>query len=389
MCEALGTGQQGRASRLRASKHRRSAERVRRGAMVSERSASNAPARPRRLADAIRVPGRGAGRRRARERSRERTGARKRAPALAHGRAEARFSPISPPDEKTSSADLTILRNFRRFWSRTRSVPLVRAHPPTAARSDRAPPGAPPCAEEKTTPHEATKDTEVHKERGPGCKKAQEVARRISPPRMRSARRKRVFHHEVTKESCVLGLGSVNCSPAQLLHSLGASPTLTLTEQAGVIHWHSMSKRKRRQPAPRSKTPPSGSACPEPSRRASEGKGGGGFSPALLSPAQLPGASPRGGGSSSVPRASRPSSLLDTRVIYCGDCLEQLRSLPHGCVDLIYIDPPFNSNRNYEVFWGETKEARAFEDRHANTPAYIDYVRPTNDEGSRSTSALR
>jgi site-specific DNA-methyltransferase (adenine-specific) len=45
-------------------------------------------------------------------------------------------------------------------------------------------------------------------------------------------------------------------------------------------------------------------------------------------------------------------------------------------VDLIYIDPPFNSNRNYEVFWGETKEKRAFEDRHASTQAYIDYMRP-------------
>jgi len=43
---------------------------------------------------------------------------------------------------------------------------------------------------------------------------------------------------------------------------------------------------------------------------------------------------------------------------------------------LIYIDPPFNSNRNYEVFWGETKEKRAFEDRHENTKAYIDYMRP-------------
>jgi hypothetical protein len=56
----------------------------------------------------------------------------------------------------------------------------------------------------------------------------------------------------------------------------------------------------------------------------------------------------------------RPSSLLDTRVIYCGDNLEQLAKLPNGSVDLIYIDPPFNSNRNYEVFWGETKEKRAF-----------------------------
>ena len=69
--------------------------------------------------------------------------------------------------------------------------------------------------------------------------------------------------------------------------------------------------------------------------------------------------------------AGRPSALVDTRIIYCGDCLDQLRKLPDACVDLIYIDPPFNSNRNYEVFWGETKEKRAFEDRHASTQAYI------------------
>ncbi|GMU82308.1 MAG: hypothetical protein AMXMBFR47_21790 [Planctomycetota bacterium] len=74
--------------------------------------------------------------------------------------------------------------------------------------------------------------------------------------------------------------------------------------------------------------------------------------------------------------AGRPSSLVDTRIIYCGDCLDQLQKLPEGCVDLVYIDPPFNSNRNYEVFWGETKEKRAFEDRHASTQAYIDYMRP-------------
>ncbi len=50
-------------------------------------------------------------------------------------------------------------------------------------------------------------------------------------------------------------------------------------------------------------------------------------------------------------RATRPSALLDTRVIYCGDCLDQLRKVPNACVDLTYIDPPFNCNRNYEVFW--------------------------------------
>ena len=73
---------------------------------------------------------------------------------------------------------------------------------------------------------------------------------------------------------------------------------------------------------------------------------------------------------------AKSSALIDTRVIYCGDNLEQLRKFPNACVDLIYIDPPFNSNRNYEVFWGETKEKRSFEDRHESTKAYIEYMRP-------------
>jgi adenine-specific DNA-methyltransferase len=53
-----------------------------------------------------------------------------------------------------------------------------------------------------------------------------------------------------------------------------------------------------------------------------------------------------------------------------------LPKLPSESVDLIYVDPPFNSNRVYETFWGETKEKRAFEDRHESTRAYIDYMRP-------------
>jgi hypothetical protein len=74
--------------------------------------------------------------------------------------------------------------------------------------------------------------------------------------------------------------------------------------------------------------------------------------------------------------AEKPSSLVDTRVVYCGDNLAQLPKLPDACVDLVYIDPPFNSNRNYEVFWGETREKRSFEDRHGSTAAYIDFMRP-------------
>jgi DNA modification methylase len=72
----------------------------------------------------------------------------------------------------------------------------------------------------------------------------------------------------------------------------------------------------------------------------------------------------------------RRSAIIDTQAVYCGDNLDQLQALPDGCVDLIYIDPPFNSNQNYEAFWGEKKEKRAFEDRHASTQAYINYMRP-------------
>lgn len=81
-----------------------------------------------------------------------------------------------------------------------------------------------------------------------------------------------------------------------------------------------------------------------------------------------------------MPRRARTtprlSALIDTEVIYCGDNLDQLEKLSDRCIDLIYIDPPFNSDRNYEVFWGEARERRAFEDRHASTQAYIEFMRP-------------
>lgn len=75
-------------------------------------------------------------------------------------------------------------------------------------------------------------------------------------------------------------------------------------------------------------------------------------------------------------KARRSSALIDTQVIYCGDNLDHLSKLPNACVDLVYIDPPFNSNRNYEVFWYEKREMRSFDDRHTSTQAYIDFMRP-------------
>lgn len=49
--------------------------------------------------------------------------------------------------------------------------------------------------------------------------------------------------------------------------------------------------------------------------------------------------------------------------IYCGDNLEIMRTFPNEFVDLIYLDPPFFSGRNYEVIWGDNNEIRSFKDR--------------------------
>ncbi len=47
---------------------------------------------------------------------------------------------------------------------------------------------------------------------------------------------------------------------------------------------------------------------------------------------------------------------LETNVIYCGDCLVKLRQILDESIDLIYIDLPFSSNRNYVAFWQEQEK---------------------------------
>jgi DNA modification methylase len=54
-----------------------------------------------------------------------------------------------------------------------------------------------------------------------------------------------------------------------------------------------------------------------------------------------------------------------TNKLILGDCLDVLQKIPTNSVDLIYLDPPFFSNRDYEVIWGDEGEKRSFEDRFA------------------------
>lgn len=63
--------------------------------------------------------------------------------------------------------------------------------------------------------------------------------------------------------------------------------------------------------------------------------------------------------------------------IYCGDCQQVLPRFPEQCVDLVYADPPFFSNQQYEVLWKDGYELRAFEDRwKGGIQNYIAWMEP-------------
>ena len=50
------------------------------------------------------------------------------------------------------------------------------------------------------------------------------------------------------------------------------------------------------------------------------------------------------------------------KTVWTGDNLDILRGMNSDCVDLIYLDPPFNSNRNYAAPVGSAAAGAAFKD---------------------------
>jgi len=69
-------------------------------------------------------------------------------------------------------------------------------------------------------------------------------------------------------------------------------------------------------------------------------------------------------------------SEIETDLIYCGKNLEVLADFPEDCVDLIYADPPFFSNKNYEIIWGNGAELEAFGNRwKGGINVYIEWMK--------------
>lgn len=67
---------------------------------------------------------------------------------------------------------------------------------------------------------------------------------------------------------------------------------------------------------------------------------------------------------------------MQTSVIYQGDNLKILPDIPSESVDLVYIDPPFNSGHSYEILWDEHDERRRFDDTFGSIERYQSWIEP-------------
>ncbi len=73
-----------------------------------------------------------------------------------------------------------------------------------------------------------------------------------------------------------------------------------------------------------------------------------------------------------VDRVSFGHPELEPNRLFWGDNLHVMRQLPSESIDLIYIDPPFFSGRNYNVIFGDQNELRSFTDIwEGGMPGYL------------------
>ena len=61
-------------------------------------------------------------------------------------------------------------------------------------------------------------------------------------------------------------------------------------------------------------------------------------------------------------RAQAGVCNVPNRTIFEGDNLDVMRGINDSCIDLIYLDPPFNSNRDYAAPIGSKAAGAAFKD---------------------------
>ena len=96
------------------------------------------------------------------------------------------------------------------------------------------------------------------------------------------------------------------------------------------------------------------------------------------------------------PAPCNPPPTVETGLIHHGDNLDVLPRFPDDCIDLIYVDPPFHTNRvrrakgagtanavKANVCKANAGKANAFDDRFDSVRAYIDFMRPRCEQLAR------
>lgn len=87
---------------------------------------------------------------------------------------------------------------------------------------------------------------------------------------------------------------------------------------------------------------------------------------------------------------------MPDNLLYYGDNLEVLREhVKDGSVDLIYLDPPFKSNQNYNVLFAEqdgtrsTAQIKAFEDTWRWDQVAVESYQDVVEAGGKVSEALQ
>ena len=76
------------------------------------------------------------------------------------------------------------------------------------------------------------------------------------------------------------------------------------------------------------------------------------------------------------------------RTLWTGDNLNVMRGMNSASVDLIYLDPPFNSNRDYAAPIGDTKSTAAFRDTWSLDDVKREWVEDIETDNTASWSAI-
>src|ERR1041385_4445689 len=87
-----------------------------------------------------------------------------------------------------------------------------------------------------------------------------------------------------------------------------------------------------------------------------------------------------------APRTRQESALLPLGQIRERDCVEAMRSLPDGCVDMVFADPPYNLQLGGDLFRPEGSRVDAVDDewdKFESLTAYDNFTREWLEQAQR------